>query len=284
MFGYVMVQKGELLVKEYDTFRAYYCGLCRQLAEYGIKGRLLLSYDCTFLYRLASALSEQAPRYEQMRCPVHPARRIPQAFAEGREYAAAINLLLGYDSLKDHAADGNRLLGAASGLYQSAAKRAARRYPAAHQTIQEQLKQLQTLEAEGCQEIDRAADAFAKMLGKLFLPLGAQKEVLEVLGYHIGRFIYLIDALDDLQKDAKSGSYNPFLRRFGADMPAILENARFNLQSSAAEAGRALDLLDLKRHSGILENIICRGLPAKMEEVLAKQKEQEKSENRKHRT
>ena len=270
MFGYVMVQKGELLVKEYDTFRAYYCGLCRQLAEYGIKGRLLLSYDCTFLYLLASALSDQAPRYEQMRCPVHPARRIPQAFAEGREYAAAMNLLLGYYSLKDHAADGNRLLGAAGGLYKSAVRRAAGRYPAAQEAIREQLEQLQTLEAEGCREIDRAADAFAKMLGKLFLPLGEQKEVLEDLGYHIGRFIYLIDALDNLQKDAKSGSYNPFLRRFGADTPAILESARFNLLSSADEAGRALDLLSLKRHSGILENIIYRGLPAKMEAVLAK--------------
>ena len=79
MFGYVMVQKGELLVKEYETFRAYYCGLCRQLAEYGIKGRLLLSYDCTFLYLLSSALSRQAPHYEAKRCPVHPARKMPQA-------------------------------------------------------------------------------------------------------------------------------------------------------------------------------------------------------------
>lgn len=278
MFGYVMVQKGELLVKEYDTFRAYYCGLCRQLAEYGIKGRLLLNYDCTFLYLLSSALSQQTPRYEQMRCPVHPMHKIPQAFAEGREYAAAMNLLLGYYSLKDHGADGRRLPGAASGLYRNAARRAARRYPAAQQTIRGQLEQLQALEAEGCQEIDRAADAFAKMLADLFLPLGEQKEVLQDLGYHIGRFIYLIDALDDLQKDAKNKNYNPFLQRFGADTKAILESARFNLLSSADEAGRALDLLDIKRHAGILENIIYRGLPAKMESVFAKYSEPGQSE------
>ena len=278
MFGYVVVQKGELLVKEYETFRAYYCGLCRLRAAYGIKGRLLLSYDCTFLYLLSSALSDQAPRYEAKRCLVHPARKMPQAVGDGREYAAAMNLLLGYYSLRDHGQDGSRLLGAASGLYKNAVKRAAQRYPAEQQIICKQLEQLWALEAEGCQEIDRAADAFAKMLGKLFLPLGEQKEILEDLGYHIGRFIYLIDALDDLPKDAKNGNYNPFLQRFGADTKAILESARFNLLSSAAEAGRALDLLDLKRHTGILENIIYRGLPARIEEVLAKHKGQEKGE------
>ena len=109
MFGYVTVNRDSLSPEDFARFRAYYCGLCRQLAEYGIKGRLLLNYDCTFLYLLSSALSQQAPRYEQMRCPVHPMHKIPQAFAEGREYAAAMNLLLGYFARCDIVKIGNKM-------------------------------------------------------------------------------------------------------------------------------------------------------------------------------
>ena len=271
MFGYLMVQKGELLVKEYETFRAYYCGLCKELAAYGVSARLLLNYDCTFLYLLASALCEERPQYQAVRCMVHPARKVPLVRTEGRAYAAALNVMLGYDSLLDHARDGrNPLIGAAAGAYRRAARKAARQYPAAQQAILQQLRALHELEQQGCADIDQAADAFASLLGALFLPLGEQKEVLKVLGYNIGRFVYLCDALDDLEKDEQRGQYNPFLQRFGPDKAAARQSAKFNLLSSASGAGMALDLLDLKRHAGILENIIYKGMPAKVEEILGK--------------
>ncbi len=271
MFGYLTVQKGELLVKEYETFRAYYCGLCRALAGYGVHARLLLSYDCTFLYLLCSALSEERPQYGAMRCIAHPARKLPRAQAAGRQYAAAVNVLLGYYSLKDHAQDGkNPFIGAAAGAYRRAVRKAAGQYPEAQRVILQQLEALHELEQQGCADIDQAADAFAAMLGALFLPLGGQKEVLRVLGYNLGRFVYLCDALDDLEKDEQRGNYNPFLQRFGADRAAARESARFNLQSSASGAGMALDLLNIRRHAGILENIVYKGLPAKLEELLSR--------------
>ena len=136
--------------------------------------------------------------------------------------------------------------------------------------ILQQLEALHELEQQGCADIDQAADAFAAMLGALFLPLGGQKEVLRVLGYNLGRFVYLCDALDDLEKDEQRGNYNPFLQRFGADRAAARESARFNLQSSASGAGMALDLLNIRRHAGILENIVYKGLPAKLEELLSR--------------
>lgn len=274
MFGYLNVERGELLVKEYETFRAYYCGLCKELSKYGVKARALLSYDCAFLYLLSSALSGEKPGYETVRCLVHPVRKVPRTLTAGREYAAAANVLLGYYSLKDHAADRkNPLYHAAAGTYHSAVKKAAAKYPEAERAIKAQLQTLHDLEAQGCADLDRAADAFATMLGELFLPLSEQKHVLQVLGYHIGRYLYLIDAADDLKKDEKSGNYNPFLRRFGQDKAAIIESARYNLLSSAAGAGKALDLLDIKRHSGILENVIYLGMPKRAEAILKKLEE-----------
>lgn len=281
MFGYLSVQRGELLVKEYETFRAYYCGLCKELSNYGVKGRMLLSYDCAFLYLLASALSEEKPSYEAVRCLVHPVNKVPRTLTAGREYAAAANVLLGYYSLKDHAVDGkNPLYHAAAGTYHAAVKKAAAKYPKADAAIRMQLEALHGLEERGCANIDEAADAFATMLGALFLPLGEQKQVLQVLGYHIGRYLYLIDAADDLQKDEKSGNYNPFLRRFGRDKAAIIASARYNLLSSAAGAGKALDLLDLKRHGGILENVIYLGMPERAEKVLAKLEEENRQQGK----
>ena len=271
MFGYVSVKKEELLVKEYETFRAYYCGLCRFLAAYGQKARLLLNYDCTFLYLLGSALAQERPDYQAVRCAAHPTRKTPRTLTAGGQYAAAVNILLGYYSLKDHAQDRkNPFFGVAAGVYRRALKKAAKQYPAAAQAAQRQMQAQAALEQQGCSDIDQAADASAQLLSELFLPLGSQKKVLSVLGYHIGRYIYLIDAADDLLCDAKAGSYNPFLQRFGQDREAIEKSVRFHLLNSAAEAGRALDLLELKRYQGILENIIYKGIPARIEQVLLK--------------
>lgn len=275
VFGYVQADRPEMKVKEFETYRAYYCGLCRALKKrYGQISRLTLSYDASFLYLLAASQSERVPEYEKKRCPVHPARRHPAAADDGAAFAAAVNVLLAAGNLRDDVAD-EKKISARAGLagLARAEKKARRDCPEAAVIIDSRLAQLRQVEARACADLDAAADPFGGMLGALFELCGkeeAQRQVLRRIGYQLGRWIYLIDAYADRKKDEKSGAYNPFLCRFGgADDPALREEAQFALCSTLRGLGDALDLLEFKKHGGIIENILRRGLYRKTEEILA---------------
>ncbi len=281
MFGYIGVCRDELKVKEFETFRAYYCGLCRALKrEYSEKARLLLNYDCAFLYLLCEAQSEDKPVYETKHCMVHPVRKRHMTDGRGAEYAAAVNVLLGVNSLRDHAGDDKNIAAAlAAGIYRADCEKAARRYPEAAKATDEGLKKLAALEKSGESDIDRAADAFAGILSAIFSETGGDRRVLSSLGYNMGRWIYLIDAYDDFEKDVKKGSYNPFIKRFGETMnEEIRASAEFNLNACVSGAAAALDLLDIKKHEGILKNIIYLGMYEKTSFVLNRERENHKDE------
>jgi len=103
LFGYIAIDKPEMKLKEFETFRAYYCGLCRELGEsYGQPVRFALSYDCAFLYVLAAAAADSRPAYAKKRCAASPFRKKPYAMDQGAAYAAAVNVLLAVGSLRDH--------------------------------------------------------------------------------------------------------------------------------------------------------------------------------------
>ena len=102
MFGYIMVNKGELKFKEYELYQSYYCGLCRKLKEhYGILGQLTLSYDLTFVILLLTALYEPKGRKGSSHCAVHPLRKQVIRVNEFTDYAADMNMLLTYYKCED---------------------------------------------------------------------------------------------------------------------------------------------------------------------------------------
>ena len=141
MFGYISIDKPEMKVRDFETFRAYYCGLCRQIRrDYGQLPRLVLSYDCTFLYILGAALEDSIPEYAKKRCPVSPIRKRGFARDHGAEYAAAVNVLLAADNLRDKVKD-DKNLGAGAMLlaYRGAYRKAGRKYPQAAASIGEAL-------------------------------------------------------------------------------------------------------------------------------------------------
>lgn len=103
------------------------------------------------------------------------------------------------------------------------------------------------------------------------------RELLARAGYHLGKWIYMIDAVDDIEENIESGAYNPLLFRFGFDAAnetadgfraRIEPDLRFNLYHYLAMLSRCTDSLDIRKNAGIIENVIYFGLNRKTEEII----------------
>ena len=287
MFGYIKPLKPELKVREFDTYQAVYCGLCRQLGEaFGPFAKLTLSYDFTFIAMLAMALKEEFAGFCKGRCMANPLKKKNCAAPTPElSLVAASAMALFYHKVRDniHDAKGIRkvgywlLLPFAAG----ARRKAKKRFPEVDAAFSGIMSSQFALEKEHTKSIDAAAEPTAAALRQMVSLLGGspgEKRILERFGYLLGRWVYLMDALDDLEDDARRHSYNPFLERWGISgaLPSEAQKAEISsygrgvLNITVAELGAAYELLELKRYKPILDNIIYLGLPASAGEIFRK--------------
>lgn len=266
MFGYVTIDKPELKVKDFITYKAYYCGLCKLIGrEHTQLCRATLNYDCSFLYVLLSGLQDSRPIYKQERCPSRPFSKKPCVYDTGGEYAAAINVLLSVKNIEDAAADGSAKCKLISPIYRRVFLRAKQNYADVAKLIEDSLNELYKLESQSSSDIDNVSDVFAQLLGGIFKAPGSSPRAMYRLGYNIGRWIYLIDAYEDIEEDYKKKNYNPFICKFGEEVASDKykiagADAEFNLKCSLAGAGEAFSLLDMPKNKEIIENIIYSGM------------------------
>lgn len=276
MFGYVLPRRDRLSEAEQERYRAAYCGLCRCLKKrYGFRARFLVNYDMTFLYFLLGGGEGRQP--ERCFCPARVLCRkdcMPRDAA--MDYAADLSVLLSYWKLRDAKQDGRPLAaGAGLLLYRRAYRRAAARQPVCDRVFSERLAALHKLETEGCDSLDRPADAFASLLRACaeFVPEGARRRTLELLLYHVGRYLYLTDALEDLPKDLRRGSYNPLAHRYRLEDGKLTETDRAALLdtigASLRTAASAFELLPAAQDRELIQNIIYEGLPTVLRCVAA---------------
>lgn len=280
MFGYIKPFKPELKVMEFDTYQAVYCGLCRQLGkDYGPFARLTLSYDFTFVALLELGLRENFCGFQKMRCPANPLKKKTCiASCEGMELVSACAMTMLYYKVRDNLQDSRgffcklkyRLLQP----FAAAARRKARaRYPQLDAIFDEMMRRQLALEQAETASIDAAAEPTAYALGEMFALLAADEEkrrVLARMGYLLGRWVYLTDALDDLEQDRQQQSYNPFWMKFpDEDGTAIRDYGQGVLNVTVAELASAYELLTFSRYKTILDNIIYLGLPAAAKQVLS---------------
>ncbi len=278
MFGYVRPLRGALDETAFGRYQAAYCGLCARLGErHGFAARFTVNYDLTFLSLLFDALQ---PERETIlcRCPAHPTRK-KSCLPGGPEQAFCADLcvILYYHKLRDTVADETffRSLGArlCARLLRRAYRRAARDCPEEDALVRDRLRALTQLEHQRCASIDRTADAFASILRACAMRAesGAVQRVLSELLYHVGRYIYLTDALDDLPRDCQSGVYNVLAERYGVEDGKLSEENRTALcatiDASIGLAAAAFELLPIRSDRAILENIIYQGLPAVLTSV-----------------
>ncbi len=284
MLGYVTADKPELKMREFEVYSGYYCGVCKSIGRrYGQLPRMVLSYDAAFLALLLAGLQKQDDQPSREHCIIHPIKKKTIVQNEAIDYAADVMLILAWYKLLDDAHDEGRLYAktataALKGIY----RKLCRARPKLCRKVEENLKALSILEEEKCASLDQAAEAFAKIMEAIFeegpLPEGfREQEALRRIGYHLGKWIYLMDAVDDVEENVQSGAYNPLLYRFAYEpgeehfLERIMETCRFNLFHYLGEMAKAADLLTIRKNRGIIDNIIYKGLLRKTEELTRKE-------------
>ena len=262
MFGYIQPMECELKVREQALYRAAYCGLCRAIGgRYGQAARMALNYDCAFLGLFLETLSEEGVRLEKQRCLLRPTKGKQPMVEPGPAlcYAADVNVLLTAYQQKDRWADEKKPSAlAASAALKGSFERAKRHRPELAQKIRDGLAALGELEENRCDQVDLPACAFGEILrdvalGYPLLPEG-EREAVSWMFFNLGRWIYLMDAWEDREKDGALGSYNPFLLA-----RTSREDAAFQLQVSLTEAEKAFDLITFPNDPGVLNNIMHLG-------------------------
>lgn len=271
MFGYISTIESELKVREAASYRSWYCGLCKCMKRnYGFFSPLFLQYDCAFLALLFSGELGEAVDAKRCHClhRCHDPRRKYRLETPALRFAAAVNVLLTYYKCLDDWRDERDVVkGVGALLLKRAVRRAGRDYPALQARTEQFYRDQMTMERDDGR-LDAAADPTGKYLESLadMLPFPeAEKVPLKWLLYNLGRWIYLMDAWDDREKDQKKGAFNPYLQ---AGTPK--EDAAFGLYASLEEAHKAFDLLSPSRDRGLMENVLTLGCPERTRRVLDK--------------
>ncbi len=285
MFGYVRPFKPELKINEFDTYKGIYCGLCKQLGkEYGQLSRMTLSYDFAFLALLSLAVHETGGRFERQACAAHPLKKKPcLCSCEDLSFVAACAVAMLYYKWRDDIADTGfwKSLGyrTVSFPVSRAYRKAVGRYPVLREIMEKTLaRQQETEKILNC-TLDMAAEASSRALALIFEQLALdekQRMVLHRFGFLLGRWVYLIDAFDDLEKDRESGSFNPLLSWekaavAGAGRPeeAVRLHAEGLINVTHGEMTLAFELIEINRYKSILDNILYLGLPTVKKQVLS---------------
>lgn len=281
MFGYVTVCEPELKVKDLKKYRAYYCGLCRTLKEdYGFMGQMTLTYDMTFAVILLSSLYETTTKHEEHRCKVHPAKRQHMLQNEITSYAAAMNVLLAYYHMEDDWQDDRKVSSLMTkSLIQGKAKKIIEKYPRQSESIRKSLEELGECEHENSMDIDRAAGCFGRLMAELFVwKEDIWEKTLRKMGFYLGKFIYLMDAYEDLPEDRKKNRYNPLKEL--AKRPDYEAQMEQILRMMIAESTVRFEQLPCLVDVDILRNILYDGVWNHYNKIQMKKREDNKDEQK----
>ncbi len=283
MLGYVKAFKPEMKMKDYELYRGVYCSLCRALGRnYSPLAQLFLSYDFAFAAVLRLASAENGCSFTGKRCPYNPAKKCMICQSRGDlDFCSHAIIITVFYKILDNMHDGGfkskfvaYLLYPIIFLMHKKAKRLA---PDIDRIIGESMKIQSETEKKKNVGIDEAAHPSADALGKIFsLGFdGEAKNSLYSLGYMVGRYVYILDAADDLEDDLKNGSFNPFTKEYGEikkekTRTEFAQRVTGMLNLTQSNALEALDSVEKKRFEDILENIVLDGLDFSMERVLKK--------------
>lgn len=287
MFGYVTIYRKDLTESALDCYQGYYCGLCEALGQrYGMPGRMTLSYDMTFAALLQSALYDPEAVHSSGRCLPHPVKARPRISNRYIDYAADMSVALAYYNYLDDWQDEHRSASLRN------AKRLEKYLPAIEEAhprqcsaIRAQLDALNQLEGSGREDLDALCGCFGTLLGNV---LACEDDlwapVLLRLGRGLGGFIYLMDAYDDLEKDAKNGSFNALAALHAKlDADAFEQRCHELFTQQLGICGESFILLPILKDSPegqLLYNTIYSGVWCKYTLIKARRDKRRKAEYR----
>lgn len=281
MFGYVRTDVPNLYVKDTVLYRSIYCGLCKSIGKTcGQRARFALTYDLAFLSCFYHNLTDTDVVIKRQRCILHWFVKREIALVDAlSERLACLNAILTYYKLCDDITDEGGI-GLKKGFFTKAYKRAKKKEPVLEEIVKRNCKALLEYEKKKEGSIDISADFFGNMVKEITVEILGDRNTpaTEEIGYNMGKWIYLIDALDDFDKDKKKGSYNPFVLTY-QDAQSKIELLQKHPQEIAFVFGTVLS--EIERLSGelkycfnhdLLDNVFKRGLKVKTKQIMENNK------------
>lgn len=280
MFGYININQKELSDENKKIYQAYYCGLCRKLKETaGTKGQMLLNYDMTFLIVLLTGLYEVENEELEFTCALHPTKRRISLINEVTAYAADMNIILSYQNFEDDWKDEHSYTKKAfARMLGKDYERIMKKYPRQVKAVETYMEQLEISEKGRETNVDVVAGLTGTMLGEIFAwKEDMWAEELRCMGFYMGKFIYLMDAYEDVECDRRKSAYNPLLAiadQSGRDFDTL---CRLMLTSMMSECAKSFERMPILLHADLLRNILYSGVWCKYE--YNRLKRQKKSTN-----
>ena len=271
MFGYIIVNKDEMKFKEFDIYHSYYCGLCRSLKErYGAAGQMSLSYDMTFLLMLLSSLYEPETEESECRCIAHPFEKHLTRRNLLTDYIADMNVLFTCYKCRDDWEDEKKLTKLVYGKFlEGKSKKMQELYAGKVRKISLLMQNYSEAEEAGKEDIDTMAGLFGKVMAEIVACREDEwSENLRRFGFYLGKFIYLMDAYEDVEEDIKKGNYNPLKKKY--EQPDFEEECRVILTMMMSECCKEFEKLPILENAEILRNILYSGVWCRYEAVREK--------------
>lgn len=282
MFGYIIINKAEMKFKEFDLYHAYYCGICRDLKRrYGAPGQISLSYDMTFLAMLLTGLYEPETKDGSCKCLVHPLERHATRNNIFTEYAADMNALFAYYKCRDDWADerkvGHLLYGK---ILEGRTERMKKLYREKLDRVGKLMQDFTETEENPDADIDVLAGLFGQVMAEIVAVRKDEwEENLKRLGFFLGKFIYLMDAYEDIENDMKKGTPNPLKKRYGT--PDFEEECRTILTMMMSECCREFETLPILENVEILRNVLYSGVWCRYEAIREKRRRDQEAGRKK---
>ncbi len=276
MFGYVRYDLPNLFLKDLMLYKALYCGLCKSIgASCGQMARVGLTYDVTFLSALLHNMTGTDIQVEKQNCFEHAVKKRPIAKVdELTKELGALNTVLCYYKLTDDIADKGKGRGRRI-WFKKGFRRAQKKYPALVEIVERYMKKQSETERNQTASPDMAADPSASMMREISVHFLGERasEATGTLFYELGKWVYLIDALDDYEKDRKKKNYNPFVLSYGAETKAELMERfggeiSFLFDTLFYSLRESLSQIEFSFNRDLTDNVILRGLPLETARVM----------------
>lgn len=280
MFGYVKTDKPEMKIKEYEVYRGLYCSLCKAMGKhFGVLSRLTLSYDITFLVLTRLSFSGTVPCFTGGRCPFNPSKKCNYCNNTDEElrYAAAVSVMMFYFKVRDNISDGSAVKRMLMYLILPWAtlkyKKAKKMYIEIAEIIEDCMEKQSEVEKTNSTITDEAAHNSAVALGKIAAyNISDPDGYIFRFGYGIGKWVYLTDAFDDVEKDIKSNSYNVFINKYKLTGCCLTEEIKNEILGTINMSSvifiDAYERIENKSLRPIMENIIYEGMHKSLDRIL----------------
>ncbi len=268
MFGYITINKEELKIKDFKKYQSYYCGVCHSLKDrYGFAGQVTLTYDMTFLAILLTSLYEDKTEPVRYHCVPHPFSKHYATYNQYTDYAAAMNIMLTYYKLKDDWEDEKSVKSnAMAGVLKKAYTKAALDFPRQAKAIEKYIASQHQAELNNETNLDKVSAYTGDMLAELFdMNQDEWSEELKRIGFFLGKYIYILDAYDDIDRDIKKDNYNPL--KAHKEEPNFKEKCQQVLIMMAAESSKGFEALPILDNADILRNILYSGIWSRFDTI-----------------